>query len=100
PPPAELLPRWIEKPLLPVQKLSHRLLTQLRKTAATPHSWDKLCIAHTAMPQFVFELNDDMVRLRLLAQSEQDRSTWQWNGHEWLRTRTSGAAKPSDKPEL
>jgi hypothetical protein len=34
---------------------------------------------------FIFELSDETVRLRLLATSERDHSTWQWNGHEWQK---------------
>jgi superfamily II DNA or RNA helicase len=80
-----LLARWLAKPVLPVRKLSHRLLTHLRKTAAGNGSdWDQLCLVHTAKPQFIFELTEDTVRLRLVARSERDRSLWQWNGHEWL----------------
>jgi hypothetical protein len=69
-----------------VRKLSHRLLLHLRKTQ-TNHGvdWEQLCVAHPAAPQFVFELLDDTVRLRLLAKSGRDKSTWFWNGHEWAR---------------
>ena len=85
-PPESLLARWLPSPLLPVSKLSHRLLTHLRRHHARNGSdWDQLCTTHTAVPQFVFELNDETVRLRLLAVSEKDESTWQWNGHEWQR---------------
>ncbi|MBA4146606.1 MAG: DEAD/DEAH box helicase [Verrucomicrobia bacterium] len=83
-PAAELLGTWAEKQALPVTKLSHRMLTQLRRTQpATGVDWDQLCIAHTATPQFVFELEDETVRLRLLAVSEKDKSIWRWAGHEW-----------------
>src|SRR5262249_10570083 len=55
PPPSELLDRWVEKPYLPVRKLSHRLLTQLRKNGHGHSSqWEELCLAHAALPQFVF----------------------------------------------
>jgi hypothetical protein len=69
---------------VPVRKLSHRLLLHLRKTQANHGvDWEQLCVAHAAAPQFVFELLDDTVRLRLLATSARDKSTWVWNGHEW-----------------
>ena len=77
PPPTGLLNYWAHKPRLPVKKLSHRLLTHLRKNGANNGaSWEQLCVAHTAVPQFVFELCDDTVRLRLLARSERDSSVW------------------------
>jgi hypothetical protein len=101
PPPSELLDRWIEKPFLPVRKLSHRLLTQLRKSNNGHNSaWAQLCVAHSAVPQFVFELTEDTVRLRLLARSELDQSIWQWNGHEWQRAPAAGAPLPHEKPEI
>src|SRR5262249_20800318 len=75
----ELLQAWLPKPLLPVRKLSHRLLTHLRRSnARNGADWEQLCVAHTAKPQFIFELSDETVRLRLLAMSERDRSTCQW----------------------
>ncbi|MEW6157202.1 MAG: DEAD/DEAH box helicase, partial [Verrucomicrobiota bacterium] len=94
-PPPDLLDPWIQKPYLPVNKLSHRLLTHLRKNGP---AWEQLCIAHLAVPRFIFELTDETVRLRLVAQSEQDGSEWQWNGHEWQRTTISG--KANSKPEI
>jgi hypothetical protein len=99
PPPPGLLDTWLERPLLPVRKLSHRLLKQLRRNGSTAASeWHQLCRAHQAVPQFTFELSDDTVRLRLLARSELDQSLWQWNGDEWQRT--GPGAVPSDKPEI
>jgi ERCC4-related helicase len=119
-PPATLLGPWAQRPVLPVKKLSHRLLTELRRSQTTrpkstsestngePHGkpaketveadWSQLCITHSAMPQFVFELADEVVRLRLLATSDRDGSEWQWNGHEWARTRE--AASLADRPEV
>lgn len=99
PPPPSLLSGWLEKPILPVRKLSHRLLKQLRRNGSGDGSdWQQLCDAHQAVPQFVFELTEDTVRLRLLARSELDESVWQWNGDEWQRT---GNKKPHlDKPEI
>ncbi|MDB6112290.1 MAG: Non-specific serine/threonine protein kinase, partial [Pedosphaera sp.] len=83
-PPPALLEHWAKKPAMPVRKLSHRLLKQLRKARSVAGvDWEQLCVAHPAVPQFVFELLDDTVRLRLLARSERDHSVWIWNGHEW-----------------
>jgi superfamily II DNA or RNA helicase len=94
-----LLGSWVGQRSLPVRKLSHRLLTHLRKTQPSNGvNWEQLCLAHTAVPQFIFELDDDTVRLRLLARSERDGSLWQWNGHEWqLQNQNSQSA---DKPEI
>ncbi len=83
-PPTDLLDSWAKKKSLPVKKLSHRLLTKLRKTQPTQGvDWEQLCVAHTAKPQFTFELNDATVRLRLQARSERDQTLWHWTGHEW-----------------
>jgi superfamily II DNA or RNA helicase len=87
-PPATLLGPWAQRPVVPVKRLSQRLLTELRRTQAKeqPHAnWSELCETHTARPQFTFELADEVVRVRLLAISEKDGSEWQWNGHEWTR---------------
>jgi superfamily II DNA or RNA helicase len=98
-PPVELLEHWARKPSISVRKLSHRLLKQLRKTQSVPGlEWDQLCVAHPAVPQFVFELLDDTVRLRLLARSERDQSVWTWNGHEWQPNEAREAA--GEKPEI
>ncbi|MFN7139833.1 MAG: ATP-dependent helicase, partial [Limisphaerales bacterium] len=98
-PPAELLGAWAEKRCLPVSKLSHRMLTQLRKTQpAAGVNWEQLCIAHAARPQFVFELEDETVRLRLLAHSDKDKSIWRWVGHEWQLEEP--LIRTVDKPEI
>jgi superfamily II DNA or RNA helicase len=98
-PPAGVLKYLAQKPSVPVRKLSHRLLLHLRKTQANHGvDWEQLCVAHPASPQFVFELLDDTVRLRLLAKSGRDKSTWFWNGHEWAPH--SRVIKPGDKPEI
>lgn len=95
-----LLERWGQEVSIPVQKLSHRLLTHLRKHCATEKDtvWDDLCLSHTAAPQFVFELENDTVRLRLRAVSELDRSVWQWTGHEWQVEQANGSG--SGRAEL
>jgi SNF2 family DNA or RNA helicase len=98
-PPPEVLEFWAKTPLVPVQKLSHRLRTFLRKTHSQDGTeWEQLCTTHSAVPQFIFELNDDTVQLRLLARSDRDQSMWHWTGQEWQR---DGLAAPrSDKPEV
>jgi superfamily II DNA or RNA helicase len=98
-PPTGVLKFLAQKPSVPVRKLSHRLLLHLRKTQ-TNHGvdWEQLCVAHPASPQFVFELLDDTVRLRLLATSARDKSTWVWSGHEW--TPHNHVIKPGEKPEI
>src|SRR5438093_6790709 len=99
PPPPALLNQWAKQPALPVRKLSHRLLTHLRNSGSGEGAdWNQLCVAHLVVPQFIFELTDDTVRLRLLARSERDHSVWQWNGHEWQCT--VKAKRPADKPEI
>src|SRR5487761_2240905 len=86
-PPAPVLRHLVNQPSVPVRKLSHRLLLHLRKTQSNHGvDWESLCVAHPATPQFVFELLDETVRLRLLAKSLRDKSTWFWNGQEWQRS--------------
>ena len=98
-PPPALLEYWSQSPAIPVRKLSHRFRTKLRKTpASTGQDWEQLCRAHRALPEFVFELTDDTVRLRLLARSELDQSLWHWTGQEWQPDHPP-AAKP-EKPEI
>ncbi len=98
-PPSALLDYWARKPAMPVRKLSHRLLKQLRKTQSAPGvDWEQLCITHPAQPQFVFELLDETVRLRLLARSDRDHGVWIWNGHEWQPNEPRKAQ--SEKPEI
>ncbi|MCC6234574.1 MAG: DEAD/DEAH box helicase [Verrucomicrobiales bacterium] len=99
PPSHRLLGGLLEKPMLPIQKLSHRLLTQLRRAHAhKDQRWDSLCVTHKARPQFIFELSDEVVRLRLMATSERDHSLWQWNGHEWVFA--GQGTRRSEKPDL
>ena len=92
-PPPPVLKHLANKPSVPVRKLSHRLLLHLRRTQANNGvDWDQLCVTHKAAPQFIFELLDDTVRLRLLARSQHDQSIWFWNGDEWVRDgKNSGA---------
>ena len=98
-PPGGVLKYLAQKPSVPVRKLSHRLLLHLRKSQANHGvDWEQLCVAHPAAPQFVFELLDDTVRLRLLAKSVRDKSTWVWNGLEWAPH--DRVIKPGEKPEI
>ena len=98
-PPPELLERWSSQPVVPARRLTHRLLTHLRRTQSN-HTvdWEQLCVTHSAKPQFMFELLEDTVRLHLLARSDRDESLWLWNGHEWLMHEHK--KRPGDKPEL
>ena len=98
-PPAELVERWAKQPAVPVRKLSHRLLTLLRKAQSDNGvDWEQLCVAHPARPQFIFELLEETVRLRLLARSQRDQSLWLWNGHEWQVQEPR--KRPTEKPEI
>jgi len=98
-PPASVIEHWVDKPAVPVRRLSHRLLMHLRRTQTSNGvNWDQLCVAHKAMPQLVFELLDDTVRLRLLAKSLRDGSVWFWTGQEWRPN--DNRKRPTDKPEI
>jgi len=71
----------------------------LRKTQSNNGvDWEQLCMTHKATPQFVFELLEDTVRLRLLAKSQRDGSVWFWNGQEWALDQ--GKKRVHDKPEV
>ncbi|HEX3625485.1 MAG TPA: DEAD/DEAH box helicase [Verrucomicrobiae bacterium] len=98
-PPPRVLKYLANKPSVPVRKLSHRLLLHLRKTqSANGVDWEQLCVTHKATPQFVFELLDETVRLRLLAKSQRDQSVWFWTGQEWQSNDVK--KRPHDKPEI
>jgi hypothetical protein len=97
-PPTPLIDHWANQPSVPVRKLSHRLLMHLRKTQSEHGvDWEQLCVAHAAKPQFIFELLDETVRLRLVARSQRDDSAWLWNGHEW---QMQDSRKRADKPQI
>ncbi len=98
-PSPEVLEYWAIAPSVPVRKLSHRLLTHLRRNySGNGVNWDKLCTVHPAKPQFRFEMLDDLVHLRLTATSAKDHSVWIWQGHEWVLD--TPAKRPSSKPEI
>jgi superfamily II DNA or RNA helicase len=104
-PPARVLKYLATQPAVPVRKLSHRLLLHLRKTQSNQGlDWESLCVAHPAGPQFVFELLEDTVRLRLLARSDRNQSVWFWNGYEWVPNepphRAGGKPEILDDPRL
>jgi hypothetical protein len=100
-PPPQVLEHWARQPALPIRKLSHRLLMHLRKTQASHGvDWEQLCVAHAAKPQFIFELLDETVRLRLLAKSQRDESLWLWNGHEWQVHEAKRPRLAGNKPEI
>jgi superfamily II DNA or RNA helicase len=104
-PPDDLLQAWTHKQALPARKLSHRLLTQLRKTHPSSEvDWNQLCIVQTARPQFVFELVDNAVHLRLRAHADGDGRAWHWSGHEWEcddpKLEMSGRPAILDDPRL
>jgi SNF2 family DNA or RNA helicase len=99
-PPSAVLQYWTHKTAIPVRRLSQRLVMHLRKHQPPGQSvsWDQLCIVHSARPQYVFELLDEVVQLRLMAKSERDESLWIWNGHDWQPE--NPARRPKDKPEF
>ncbi|HWD19442.1 MAG TPA: DEAD/DEAH box helicase [Verrucomicrobiae bacterium] len=98
-PPDDLLNSWAERPSLPVSKLSRRLLTKLRKTQSSGGvDWGQLCTVDTAVPRFIFELVDDVVRLRLLATCERDQTSWRWTSHEWEAEEPR--LLPAEKPRI
>ena len=100
-PPPQVVEHWASQPVVPMRKLSHRLLMHLRKTQSSHGvDWEQLCVAHQAKPQFVFELLDETVRLRLLAKSQRDQSLWQWSGHEWQLHEAKRPRRAGNKPEI
>ena len=100
-PPPEVIEHWASEPAVPMRKLSHRLLMHLRQTQSSHGvDWEQLCVAHAAKPQFIFELLDETVRLRLLAKSQRDQSTWLWSGHEWQLHEAKKPRPAGNKPEI
>jgi hypothetical protein len=100
-PPPEVIEYWASEPAVPMRKLSHRLLMHLRKTQSSHGvDWEQLCVAHAAKPQFIFELLDETVRLRLLAKSQRDQSLWLWSSHEWQLHEAKKPRPAGNKPEI
>jgi len=98
-PPPAVLEQWRDRQAVPVSKLSHRLLMHLRRSQASHGlDWEQLCITHPASPQFVFELLDETVRVRLLGRSQRDQTLWFWTGREWQRHEPF--RHPTEKPEV
>ena len=99
-PDEELLARIGRTPNIPMHNLTHRILDYLRRNGnGTDVRWEDLCICHPARPHFLFNLEDDTVRLRLRAESDHDGSLWQWNGLEWQKLGDIGREKPFANPE-
>ncbi len=100
-PPLRFFNEWLANPKVAIRSMSHRFLAHLRNSDAASHvDWQNLCVAHKARPRFVFELADDTIRLRLLANSEKDKSVWFWSGHEWQRDDDKAKKKKNGKPEI
>jgi SNF2 family DNA or RNA helicase len=98
-PPASLLSKWVSNPRAPINRLSTRFITELRRAHdADGVDWDSLCETHKAKPFFMFELHGDRLELRLQAKSENDDSLWEWNGHEW-QVENKGKKRPA-KPQV
>ncbi len=98
-PSADLAVEWFKNPTVPVLQLSKSLLMHFRRTkGGEDKRWNELCETHPAMPRFVFELEDDTVRLRLRAVSDKDKSVWLWNGHDWEYD--GEEERKSEKPEV
>ena len=87
-----------DEPAVPVRKLSHRLLMHLRRSHDIHGvDWEELRRA-PGRPQFIFELLDETVRLRLLARSERDDSSG--FGPATNGSRRNRATDATDKPEI
>src|SRR5207244_13078732 len=57
-PAAALFGQWADTPAVPVRKLSHRLLTHLRKNGPRHGGdWEQLCVAHKARDRKSTRLN-------------------------------------------
>jgi hypothetical protein len=99
-PPPAVLKYLARKPAVPVRNLSHRLLLHLRKTQVGHGvNWEQLCVTHPAAPQFIFELLDDTVRLRLLARSAA-RPEHLVLERARVGSRMTASSSPGDKPEI
>ena len=97
-PPQQLLTKWIANPRAPINKLSTRFITLLRRTHDNAGiDWSSLCDSLKAKPRFVFELHGDRLELRLQAKAN-DSSQWEWTGHEWKMI-TTGKRKPK-RPQV
>ena len=98
-PPVSLLGKWVANPRAPINKLSTRFITELRRAHDDGAvDWDSLCESHRAKPRFVFELHGDRLELRLQAKSEGKGSLWEWTGHEWS-VKAKGKKRPA-KPQV
>ncbi len=88
-----------KKKKVAISKLTNRFKVYLRSHLNdTQINGDEICVVHTAKPRFVFELDLDTIRLRLLAVSDKDGSLWQWNGYEWEAQEKK--ISNNDKPQI
>lgn len=70
--------------IIPLHKTTAKIKIYFRKQFKNaPLNWDDFCILHPAKPRFIFELDSETIRVKLLAVSEKDDSVWRWNGFEW-----------------
>lgn len=80
-PPASVIEHWTDKLAVPVRRPSSSFAHAPAPDASQSWvDWEQLCVTHKAAPQFVLELLEDTVRLRLLAKSLRDNSVWYWTG--------------------
>jgi len=104
-------PSAIEKSEPAAKRIMSAMVTDIltlapKENAAAPSSeiqvgrnkLEELRITHRAVPQFICEVVNYTVYLRLLARSERDQSMWLWNGHEWQLEKPG--ARSIDKPEV
>lgn len=101
-PPPGVIEFWASGGAVSVNKLGQRLLLHFHKSAPEQvRDRLQICVVHRARPRFVFELVDDVVRLRLYAVSELDGSQWIWTGHEWQPCTEPGQRKQAgERPEI
>ena len=83
-PPDDLLNAWAQQKSLPGQQVKPPPSDQTAQDPVVQRGQlGAIVRGAAARPRFTFELVDDVVRLRLLARSEQNGSLWHWNGQEW-----------------
>ena len=101
PPGQELLDNWLCQKMVPIQKFSPRFISKMRGLYFNTNPvWDEICKVHTARPRFIFEMDQNLVRLRLQAISDLDNSLWEWTGHEWIKKNPASAPEFNKKEFL